>query len=235
MLEPISQLLILQHTDQHIHEVTQALDQLPQEKFSCEQALLAADHKLESVLVQQQGMEKEIKKIEGLIEAKRAQVARYQIQQMETRKNDAYAAFNHEIALAQQSISLLEDQQLALMDKIDLLKPDIELAREIHAIEHKRLHSILATFDGRFENLLARKHSLQKERPHLTLHIEEEMLDRYERLFKSKNGLAVAALEHGVCTGCHMQMTMQTILSAKAEKEMITCPQCGRYLHTEED
>jgi predicted nucleic acid-binding Zn-ribbon protein len=235
MLEPIAQLLILQNTDQRLDAVTQALRSLPEEKNSCEQALVNADRKLAAIEAKSHEIEKEIKKIEVLIDLKRTQIGRYRIQQMETRKNDEYAAFNKEIGLAQEVITQCEDQQLGLMEQSELLQPDIERAEEVHAIEHKRLHAILATFDGRSKSLLARQKELQEARPPLTLPIDEEILDRYERLFKSKNGLAVAPIEHGVCTGCHMQMTMQTILSAKAEKEIITCSQCGRYLYTEED
>ncbi|KAB2644319.1 MAG: hypothetical protein DVB29_02690 [Verrucomicrobia bacterium] len=235
MLEPIAQLLILQNTDQHLREVTQALLQLPQEKISCEKALRDADEKLQSIRSSEHQIEREIKKNEGDILAKQTQIARYRIQQMETRKNEEYAAFNHEIALGVKAITALEEQQLELMEKCASLQPEIERAQEVHAIEHKRVNAILGTIDGRSENLLVRQRELQNVRPTLTLPIDEDILDRYERLFKSKNGMAVAAIEHGVCTGCHMQMTTQTILSAKAEKEIMICPQCGRFLYTEED
>ncbi|MCF7729235.1 MAG: hypothetical protein K9M81_02590 [Chthoniobacterales bacterium] len=235
MLQAIAQLLILQNTDQRLREVTQALLQLPQEKITCEKALQDADQKLQSIRSRQQELEREIKKNEGDILAKQSQIARYRTQQMETRKNEEYAAFNHEIALGEKAITMLEEQQLELMEKSDLLQPEIERAQEVHTIEHKRVNAILGTFDGRSENLLVRQRELHNARPSLTLDIEEDVLDRYERLFKSKNGIAVAAIEHGVCTGCHMQMTTQTILSAKAEKEIMACSQCGRFLYTEED
>lgn len=235
MLEPIAQLLILQNTDQRLRDVTQALHQLPQEKISCEQTLHDADQKVEAVRAQQREIEKEMKKLEGEIAAKETQIARYRTQQMETRKNDEYTAFKHEIATAEAFIATLEERQLELMEKSELLLPEIQRAQEVNLIEHKRINAILGTIDGRSENLLVRQLELQSERPRLTVSIDEDMLDRYERLFKSKNGVAVAALEHGVCTGCHMHMTTQTILSAKAEKEVVTCSQCGRFLYTEED
>ena len=120
MLEPVAQLLILQNTDQRLDEVIQALRALPEEKNSCEQALINADRKLASIYSKSQEIEKEIKKIEGLIDLKRTQIGRYRIQQMETRKNDEYAAFNKEIGLAQEVITQWEDQQLGLMEQSDV-------------------------------------------------------------------------------------------------------------------
>jgi len=78
---------------------------------------------------------------------------------------------------------------------------------------------------------LVPKAELEGERPLFTEGVEEDLLDRYNRLFKSKNGIALVTVEHGVCAGCHMQVNTQTILEVKAEKEIIGCPQCGRILY----
>ena len=67
--------------------------------------------------------------------------------------------------------------------------------------------------------------------PPLTEGVDEDLLDRYNRLFKSKGGIALVTVEHGVCTGCHMQVNTQTVLEVRAEKEIIGCPQCGRILY----
>lgn len=235
MIETVSQLLILQHTDQQIRDLTQALEKLPEEKKTCDAALAKSAGLLATARNRQQELEKESRKLELEIVAKKEQIARYRTQQLATRKNEEYAALLHEIEGAQKAIHSLEERQLILMEESEALLPDIERAQEVDAIEKKRVHAILGTLEGRRTNLEARKKELLNQRPPLAAVIEEDLLDRYERLFKTKNGAAVVPIEHGVCTGCHMSMTTQTILSAKAEKEMISCSQCGRILYTEED
>ena len=89
----------------------------------------------------------------------------------------------------------------------------------------------MASLTARKETLEARKKELETERPNFTTDIDEDLLDRYERLFKSKNGLALTTVEHETCAGCHMKVTHQAILEVKAEKEIISCPQCGRILY----
>ncbi|MBX9741927.1 MAG: hypothetical protein K2W99_00065 [Chthoniobacterales bacterium] len=234
MLLPIEQLLILQHTDQQVCEITQALCGLPEEKKACEAALEKAAKLLLAVQARAQEFEKEIKKLELEILSKKEQIARYRTQQLATRKNEEYTAFLHEIATAEQVISTLEERQLKLMEEGEALLPERERAQEINAIEQKRVNAILGTLEGRRINLEARKKELLDQRTSLSMPIEEELLEHYERLFKSR-GTAVVPIEHGVCTGCHMKVTAQTILTAKAEKEMLNCPQCGRILFTEED
>jgi predicted nucleic acid-binding Zn-ribbon protein len=89
----------------------------------------------------------------------------------------------------------------------------------------------MASLVTRRENLESRKAELEAERPRFTEGVDEDLLDRYNRLFKSKNGIALVTVEHEVCTGCHMKVTHQAILEVKAEKEIIGCPQCGRILY----
>lgn len=234
MLLPIEQLLVLQHTDQQLRDITQALCNLPEEKKQCEAALKEVERLVTHAQSQIQEVEKEIKKLDIEILSKKEQIARYRAQQLSTRKNEEYTALLHEIGTAEQAIRSLEERQLELMEKGEALFPERERAQEIKAVEEKRVYAILGTLEGRKTQLEARKQELLLHRPALTVSIEEELLERYERLFKSK-GTAVVPIEHGVCTGCHMKVTTQTILTAKAEKEMLSCNQCGRILYTEED
>ena len=64
--------------------------------------------------------------------------------------------------------------------------------------------------------------------------IDEDLLGRFERLFTSKGDAAIVALEHEVCTGCHMKVTTQTSHRVKSGKELVSCEQCGRILYNAE-
>jgi predicted nucleic acid-binding Zn-ribbon protein len=75
---------------------------------------------------------------------------------------------------------------------------------------------------------------LTAERTELSGKIEEDLLGRFERLFASKGDAAIVALEHEVCTGCHMKVTTQTAHRVKNGKEIVSCEQCGRILYAAE-
>jgi len=78
--------------------------------------------------------------------------------------------------------------------------------------------------------LEARLGELSKERAGLAEKMDEDLLDRFERLFVSKGDSAIVAVEHGFCTGCHMRLTTATVNAAEAGKEIVNCEQCGRIL-----
>lgn len=235
MLELLEKLLILQHGDQQIRDVDHALQLLPEEKITCERASKKADQSLEAIRLRQQEHDLQLKKLEVDVLAKREQVNRYRRQQLETRKNDEYAALAHEIDAGEKAIAIIEDREILLMEAAVPLAAEMMKAQEAYTIEQKRVSNVFASLDERRTNLQARKEELLNKRPRLVEGIDEDELDRYERLFKSKEGTAIVPIEHHVCTGCHMKVTMQTVLATKAAKEIIHCSQCGRMLYCDEE
>lgn len=235
MLPALEKLLVLQHCDQQIRDVKIALEALPREKEGCDRDAAKAAQRLEKAQEQRRELEKELKRLDGEILAKKEQIARYKTQQLETRKNEAYAALLHEIEAATKVIVEIEERQLGLMESMEALTEDLETAQAAHDVEMKRIGKILSTIDGRRENLSQRREELLQQRPGLIKGIEEDFLERYDRLFKSKDGKAIVPIENNVCTGCHMKVTTQTVLAARAEKEIISCSQCGRILYNDED
>ena len=76
-----------------------------------------------------------------------------------------------------------------------------------------------------------RDQELKKERGTVASGIDEDLLDRFDRLFASKGDAAVVALEHDVCTGCHMRVTTGTAMRVKDGKEIVSFKQWGRTLY----
>jgi len=231
MLPSIEKLLTLQDRDQKLKAVLTEIAALPAEKAARDRELKAADDRLEAARTRQKEIEVERKKLEVDVKSKQDQISRYKNQQLETRKNEEFAALRHEIEMAEKVIVEIEDREIILMEEAESLKPQLQAAQEAHAEEKKKVESHMLSLTARKENLEARKTELESERPRFTEGIEEDLLDRYERLFKTKNGLSLVTVEHEVCTGCHMKVTHQSILEVRAEKEIVGCPQCGRILY----
>jgi len=231
MLPEIEKLLTLQDRDQKLRAVLNEIASLPAEKAARDRELKAADDRLEAAKSRQKEIEVERKKLEVEVKAKQDQIARYRNQQLETRKNEEFSALKHEIENGEKAVTELEDKELLLMEEAESLKPALQAAQEAHAEEKKKVESHMASLTTRRDNLEARKKELESERPRFTDGIDEDLLDRYERLFKTKNGLALTTVEHETCAGCHMKVNTQTVLEVRAEKEIIGCPQCGRILY----
>lgn len=230
MLEAVEKLLALQDRDQKIRNFRLELEAVPTEKAAKERLIASAAERLEASKSRAKEIEVAKKSLQGEAAAKREQIARYRTQQGQTRKNEEFTALSHEIDAAERHIANLEDTELELMEEADRLKPAIAQAEAEFKTEKEKVETQLTALAARETNLRARIDELVAEREKFTVGIDEDLLDRYQRLFKTKGGNAIVSLDHEVCTGCHMKVTTQTAFAVKGEKEMVGCPQCGRIL-----
>jgi predicted nucleic acid-binding Zn-ribbon protein len=231
MLDVIEKLLALQDRDQRLRAFQTELSHIPDERKSREKQIADSAARLELSKTRVKQIEVDKRNLEGEAQTKRDAIARYKQQQLQTRKNEEYAALAHEIEAAEKSIFSIEDRELELMDEAETLKPAVAEAEKVHEAEKAKIEQILASLTEKKTNLEASITELKNDRTRLTEGIDEDVLERYERLFKTKQGSAVVPLEHEVCMGCHMKVTSQTAIQVKAQKDVVHCPQCGRMLY----
>jgi predicted nucleic acid-binding Zn-ribbon protein len=231
MLDAIERLLALQDRDQKLRTLRLELQAVPTEIASKQKLIADSAARLDLARTRAKAIEVEKKSLQGEAASKRDQIARYKTQQLQTRKNEEYTALTHEISNVENLIAQIEDKELTLMEEADSLAPAIASADKTHADEKARLEGQIALLREKEGNLKTRIDEVQKNRASAVEGIDEELLERYERLFETKNARAVVAVEHDVCTGCHMKITAQTSLALRSDKSIVSCPQCGRLLH----
>jgi predicted nucleic acid-binding Zn-ribbon protein len=231
VLPEVEKLLTLQERDQRIRAFQNELHAVPEERRLKEKQIADSAARLEAAKTRMKQIEVERKKLEGDAQVKRDAITRYKQQQLQTRKNEEFAALNHEIEAAEKVIVSIEDREIELMEEAESLRPAVAEAERAHTEERAKLEAQIVELGKKAENVQARLTELQSSREALTEGLDEDVLDQYNRLFKNKNGVALAEIEHEVCTGCHMKVTTQVALAVKADKTVVHCSNCGRILH----
>jgi predicted nucleic acid-binding Zn-ribbon protein len=117
------------------------------------------------------------------------------------------------------------------MEAMELAKPLLAEAERSAEAAKGQVARQIADLEAKVVTIGEHLKTVEAERAKLTEGIDEDVLDQYNRLFISKGGLAVVALEHEVCTGCHMKLTAQTLVQLKGERQITYCEQCGRMLY----
>ena len=189
---------------------------------------------LEAIKDKARHVEVQKKSLELDIATRNESIARLRTQQYETRKNDEFQAMGHEIERYEKEIVQLEDQELELMEQADKLRAEIATAEKTASAGRDSVNRQLADLEEKTKTLQTQLEELKNERVQLAQNIDEDVRERYERLFASKGDAAVVAVEHGVCTGCHMKVTAATAVHAKSGNEIVSCEQCGRILYVAE-
>ena len=231
MLPEIEKLLVLQDRDQRIRTLKTELKNAPIERKDLETRLAATAAGAETAKANLRELEVEKKRLEVEAQGKRDQINRFKTQQMQTRKNEEFQALGNEIAHFEKEISKIEDRELEVMEQIETARPALAEAERKVAEAKSRVASQITDLEAKIAIINETLKTAEAERGALAVGIDEDLLDQYNRLFASKGGNPVVALEHEVCTGCHMKLTTQTLVRVRGAKEITHCEQCGRILY----
>jgi uncharacterized protein len=227
----LEQLLVLQDREQKIKQIQTEIKTLPLQRQSLESQLAASAASVEALKQKGRQVEMDRKKLELDVGTRSESISRLKTQQYQTRKNDEFQAMGHEIERYENEIRKLEDEELELMEQADKLKAELEIEEKKAKTTKESITRQMTDLEEKSKTLGGRLQELTKEGAELATKIDEDLLDRFNRLFESKGDAAVVAVEHGICTGCHMKVTTATAMRVRAGKEIVSCEQCGRILY----
>jgi len=227
----LEQLLVLQDRQQKIKQIQTEIETVPLQRKSLEAQLAASVAGVEVLKQKNRHVEMDRKKLELDVGTRAESIARLKTQQYQTRKNDEFQAIGHEIERYENEIRKIEDEELELMVQADTIKVDLAEEEKKAGVVRESIARQTKDLEAKSTTLQSQLEELSKERAEIAGKIDEDLLGRFERLFKSKGDAVVVALEHEVCTGCHMKVTTQTAHRVKAGKEIVSCENCGRILY----
>ncbi|MEO7097738.1 MAG: C4-type zinc ribbon domain-containing protein [Luteolibacter sp.] len=234
MQDEVRALLILQDRDRRLLAIGKDLEKLPQDEARAK-AKLAGDEA--AVAKAHQALldcELRVKKIELDAETRRTTIKRLKLQQFETRKNDEFQALGHEITRYEKDLDDFETKELEAMDEVGGFRKALKTAEAALAHTRKLVEEDLVSIAERHARTLAARTEVTGEREKLALLVPEEIIPLYNRLMKTKAGLAVAPMRDGKCEGCHMKLIASTVMKAQAGREIAQCEDCGRILYVED-
>jgi predicted nucleic acid-binding Zn-ribbon protein len=230
----LEQLLVLQNRQQKIRQIQTEIRTIPQQRQGLEAQLAASAAALNILKSKGQHVEMDRKKLELDAGTRRESINRLKTQQYETRKNEEFRAMGTEIERYEKEIQQIEDQELELMDQAEKLKGEFAIEDKKASGVRESIARQMADLEEKGKTLEGQLNQLDAERAEIAAKVEEDLLSLFERLFASKGDAAVVALEHEVCTGCHMKVTTQTAHRVKNGREIVSCEQCGRILYAAE-
>jgi hypothetical protein len=134
-----------------------------------------------------------------------------------------------EVTMLRTRISTREDEALALIDQREALQMEIDglEARRGGVVETEtRLEGDIQREWARIDDQVAR---LREKRGGIIPMIDPELVELYEEIRPSKEGVAAAALVDGVCGGCHLKLSAAE-WSQAVKATPPRCVHCRRIL-----
>lgn len=127
-------------------------------------------------------------------------------------------------AADERGLAMLDASSAAEAALIEIRAADAEAARELAAAE-----ATLRDAEKEADRVIA---ELSVARADLIASIDASDLATYERLRANHAGVAIAEIKHGVCGGCHMDISASELDAIKRlpADQFAECPNCTRLL-----
>ncbi|MBC7169939.1 hypothetical protein H5T54_03260 [Candidatus Bipolaricaulota bacterium] len=124
----------------------------------------------------------------------------------------------------------LADEALQLMAEVEADEGKLREEEVAHEERRGRLTEDLAALARRRAEILAEQDALRLKRDELFQRVPSRLRGHYARLLAS-GGSPVVPVVGGVCGGCHLRLVETTVEKVKADREVVTCEHCSRFLY----
>ncbi len=169
--------------------------------------------------------------VEQQVEDLGARLGRQKTRQGEVKTNKEYQAILKEIDETKKDVVKSEDSVLELMDRIERLGGEVaELEKDL-AERRRKLDKDKAILQREGEALKVRMDRLEGIRQLVRERVTPELLKKTDFLFLKQAGIAVSAVENGVCKVCHMNIPPQKFIELQRDEDLMQCPHCHRFLY----
>lgn len=228
--DQILKLLHLQEIDTEIYSLKYEKEAKPAEIKVLEAAFEEKKKhmsELEKVLLD---LHKQRKDSELELASKEESVKKLQTQLYSLKTNKEYQAMVTEIDGAKADASMIEDKILEVLTQTDKVKAEAEQERARLKEEEEAFNEQRKNVEGRVKEIDDRMSQLDAQRKQGLSDIDKKVLSQYERILKSRDGLAIVEVRDNSCKGCNMHVPAQVINLIKMYQRIVTCEVCNRML-----
>jgi predicted nucleic acid-binding Zn-ribbon protein len=221
----------LQRVDLEIAKLSTQVDEIPSQIQSIQAQLNHSLGAHEERKLRLTANQKERRDLEGEIKVIQEKISKHKDQLYQVKTNEQYRAMQREIEGEEQNIRTIEDRILEKMVEAESLQKLVQDAaarledeKTRVAGETKRLESARQAAEEERSQRLARRATLAEG-------LSASIRETYERVRRGRNGVAVAEVRDGFCTGCNVRLRPQMYNEVRTGESIATCDSCSRLLY----
>jgi len=221
----------LQEIDRRIAELTREIGYLPKHIAEIESRLESHRRKLETDRAALAANVKERRRLEDDVKVVEGKIARLRDQMNEAKTNEQYRAFQHEIDYAQGEIRKFEDRILDYMAEAESLEKNVKAAEASLKQETAEVELEKKSAEQRTAADVSELAEAQERRAAMVATISAKTMATYERVRRTRAGVAVSIARDGRCLACNVILRLHFYQQVRSGEEVLTCEACGRILY----
>ncbi|MFA5146104.1 MAG: C4-type zinc ribbon domain-containing protein [Candidatus Omnitrophota bacterium] len=232
--EQMKLLVELQALDTQILKMERELASIPDEIRNMDEEFKGKMDTLKALEDGLKTLQLKRKEKEVELETKEGSIKKLQIQLYQLKTNKEYTAMEQEIGRIKADNSLIEEDIIKIFDQVDAEQKKIAKEKEVIKAEEAVNNEKKKRRQEEAKVIGAETEKLKAGRAVLSSKVDKVILDKYEKIIKSKDGLAVVPVAHDTCQGCFRVLPPQVINEIRMKRDLILCDNCARILYSEE-
>jgi len=231
--EEIKKLVEVQKLDEEKYELQSLLETFPEK-------IQEMDKLLEAKKSEAQNTGEELKALQVLknekemeMQSKEEKINKHKMDLNQIKNNKEYTALEQEIKSIAADVSVLEEEIIGYLDKIEEARILSEKNKKSFETEGEKIEQEKTEITAEEKKLLESLSKIGSARGDLVKNIAPQVLEVYERIIKNKGRIALAKVNGDFCGGCNLQLRAQIVNDAKLQKKIVSCENCGRMIYVE--
>lgn len=219
----------LQEVDLRLHNISQALEELPKKLSEAESQFNQVKEEHDKLKSDLDEVEKMRRTTELELNDAVANLADRETKLYAIKTTKEYQAAIKEVAETKRLNKEREDAILASMEKIEQLKSSLaEIEKKLSDAESK-LNVSKEEISKQMDELNSLASKDRQRRPELLNTLDKEVIRKYE-FVRKRYANALVSVDGGVCLGCHMNIPPQLFNELLRMNEFKFCPSCRRMI-----
>lgn len=144
--------------------------------------------------------------------------------------NKEYEIISSQIEADRMANSVLEDEILEALEKVDACQQDIAATEESMKEQQEKINETKQQVNATKAGLEKEAEALQAELTELEKDLPGQMMDQYRRLVDAHGASCLSEVENDACTSCYAIVAPQEKVHLNMGKVMF-CRSCGRIMY----
>ncbi|MFO8034612.1 MAG: C4-type zinc ribbon domain-containing protein [Candidatus Bipolaricaulota bacterium] len=135
-----------------------------------------------------------------------------------------------QIRLLREKMDTLAEESLSLMEQAEADESRLQDDEQEHRRRLARLDEEIAGVENRVASLEAERAQQVQEREACVGKLPQHLYEQYSQLLEQVPD-PLARVESENCGGCHLKLAESTLERVRAEREVVRCENCSRFLY----
>jgi predicted nucleic acid-binding Zn-ribbon protein len=234
MKEQIKILVSLQNIERESTNINSKLNEVSTRVDMLESRLSEVEDNVENETVQLENLQKQYREFESDAQMNLSQVQKSREKLRSVKTNKEYQSILKEIEDIQNKNSLVEDEMITCLERMDDAEKVISLKKEEFVTVKDYVGIEKESIARETDQNKKRLAELEAKWKEITAEIDSELIRKYTTVKEKVKSRAVVAVKNAVCQGCNLNIPLQLYNDLQRFDDLKFCPHCQRIIYWEE-